>query len=108
MSAGNEGGPQPPYRWYAFTHSLNLAFLVGAGVAGAVMDPIVWLLAAPLELGALWVIPDLPNFRAQIDAQVKINAFRRERSYCLDQLWGVVPRRQSVGQRILGMFVEVE
>src|SRR5213075_2386826 len=97
-----------PYRSYAFTNWLNLAFLAGAGVAGAVIDPMLWLLALPLELGAMWVIPDLPGFRSRVDKQEKARDFARERTYYLQQLWGLAPRRTSLAEEILEWFADVD
>jgi len=104
------GSPRPPlpYRWHAFTHWANLALLAATGVAGAAVDPMIWLLAAPLEMGALWVVPDLPNFRARIDQRQAAKDLQRERAYYLEQLWGLRPRERTLGQRLLGWFADVD
>src|SRR5438067_2034739 len=106
-----ESGKNISYRWYAFKHWANLAFLAGAAAAGVVIDPIVWLVAAPLELGALWVVPDLPPFRARVERLQSAKDLARERAYCLDELWGIQPRRNRPQTRlewIRDLFVEVE
>jgi hypothetical protein len=99
---------ETPYRLRAFAHWLNLAFVAGAGAAGLLVDPGVWMVAAPIELGALWVLPDLPPFRAYVDRKERWAAVAREREYCLSQLWGLQPRKQSLSDRLLGWFVEPE
>jgi hypothetical protein len=97
-----------PYRWHAFTHWANLALLATTGVAGAVVDPIIWLVAAPLEMGALWVIPDLPMFRAGIDKRHAAKDLARERAYYVEQLWGLTPRRKTIGRRLIEWFADVD
>lgn len=97
-----------PYRWHAFTHWANLAFLAGVGVAGVVVDPILWVLAAPLELGALWVIPDLPPFRLRVDQRQAAKELANERAYYLAQLWGLARKRRSLGEWILEMVADVD
>ncbi len=79
----------PSYRKEAFVHWLNLAFLLGGGVAGAVVDPIIWVLMAPLELGILWAIPDMPLFKHYTDKRWTAKEAEREREYYLEQLWGL-------------------
>lgn len=79
----------PAYRKEAFVHWMNLAFLVGGGVAGAVFDPIIWVLMAPLELGILWAIPDMPLFKHYTDKRWTEKEAFREREYYLEQLWGL-------------------
>jgi len=111
--SSQENSTKTPYRWYAFTHWLNLAFVAGAGVAGAFIDPIFAIMAAPLELGALWVIPDLPFFRVRVDQIESAKDLARERAYYLQQLWGLGPplrktRPTTLGKRIAGWFVEVD
>ncbi len=110
--SSQETSTKTPYRWYAFTHWLNLAFLAGAGLAGYFVDPIFAMLAAPLELGALWVIPDIPVFRARIDRIESAKDLSRERVYYLQQLWGLGPVRRTSpttwGKRMAGWFVEID
>jgi len=107
-----DNGNKTPYRWYAFTHWLNLAFIAGAGAAGVLVDPIIPMLAAPLELGALWVIPDLPSFRARIDRIEGAKDIARERAYYLQQLWGLGPKKSArpttLGKWIASCFVEFD
>ena len=106
--AADSSGNKPSYRLHAFTHWLNLAFLAGAGVAGVVIDPVIWMVAAPLEMGAMWVLPDLPNFRARVDQQQAARDLIRERAYYLQQLWGLAPRRLSRAEWIIGLFADFE
>jgi predicted DNA-binding transcriptional regulator len=98
----------PPYRWEAFRHWLHLSLLAATGVAGAVFDPVFFLLAVPLEMGALWILPDLPSFKARVDQMRTHKELMRERSYCLDQLWGLRPEAKSWQAEYLGWLVEVE
>jgi len=97
-----------PYRWQAFTHWAHLSALAATGVAGAVIDPSLWLLAVPLEMGALWVIPDLPVFKARVDRAHTLRELARERAYYLDQLWGLARSRKSLGRRMADWFFDVE
>jgi hypothetical protein len=110
MAGDNE--KKTPYRWYAFKHWLNLAFVAGAGAAGVFVDPIIALLAAPLELGALWVIPDLPPFRARVDRIEDAKDIARERAYYLQQLWGLGPNKSARPKTLSGWvascFVEFD
>jgi hypothetical protein len=99
---------QAPYRWHAFTHWLNLAFLAGAAFGGAVIDPIIWMLAAPLEIGAMWVLPDLPLFRTGVDRWQKSKDFAREKAYYMKQLWGLGPKRNSLAEEFIGWFVDTD
>jgi hypothetical protein len=59
-------------------------------------------------MGALWIIPDLPNFRAGVDRKRSSAELMRERSYCLDQLWGLRPEKKSWQGEYLSWLVEVE
>lgn len=97
-----------PYRWHSFKHWIHLSLLAATGVAGATIDPALFLLAIPLEMGALWIIPDLPNFRAGVDRKVSREELMRERSYCLDQLWGLRPEKKTWQGEYLSWLVEVE
>ena len=97
-----------PYRWHAFTHWLNLAFVAGAAIGGAVVNPMIWLVAAPLELGALWVVPDLPFFRAGVDRWKKSRDFAREKAYYMKQLWGLAPQRKSILEEFAGWFTDTD
>jgi hypothetical protein len=96
-----------PYRWLAFTHWANLTLLATTGIAGAVVDPIIWLLAAPLEMGALWVVPDLPMFRAGVDQRQVGEDLMKERAYYLEQLWGLLPSKKSLGRRFVEWFADL-
>jgi len=99
----------PSYRWAAFAHWLNLAVLAGGAAAGAIIDPAIWLALVPLEGAMLWIIPDLPPFRASIDKRHRARALQAERAYCLEQLWRVQPRPdKSAGEKMRGWFVSDE
>jgi len=100
--------PPIPYRWQAFTHWANLALLAATGVAGAAVDPLIWLLLAPLEMGALWVLPDLPSFRARVDQRQAAKDLQRERAYYVEQLWGLRPRERTLGKRFVEWFADVD
>lgn len=100
---------RPSYRWQAFTHWLNLTFLAAGGIVSAVYDPSVWLALGPIEVGLLWILPDLPFFRARLDKQQEAKEILQERAYYIKQLWGLAPpERKSIGQRIAGWFTESE
>ncbi len=95
------------YRWYAFTHWLNLGFLALGGVATFMFGPAVWLVFGPVELGILWLVPDLPSFRAMIDRSAESDDILREREYYIRQLWNVSPRPpKTFGEKIAGLFTE--
>jgi hypothetical protein len=87
--------PNTSYRTAAFLHWANLAVLAAGGVAGAIIDPTIWLALVPIETGVLWLLPDLPPFRAGVDARREAGEVERERAYYLDQLWGLRPRQHS-------------
>lgn len=106
--SGEATPKQPPYRWYAFTHWLNLAFLAGAAVGGAVVDPIIWMLAAPLEIGAMWVLPDLPPFRSGIDRWQKSRDVAREKAYYMKQLWGLAPKHNSLVEEFVEWIADTD
>jgi len=55
------------------------------------------------------VAPDLPSFRASIDAAYDAGKLRAERAYYMSQLWGMhpVPKR-GLGARIAGLFTTQE
>jgi len=95
----------PSYRWAAWSHWANLTFLAAAGVAGATVDPAIWLAALPIEALAVWLVPDLPPFRAAVDKAGERTALRAERAYYLEQLWGLAPPRRTLGERLTGLFV---
>lgn len=96
----------PPYRREAFTNVLNLAFLAGAGALGF-YEPAIWLFAVPIEAALLWIVPDLPPFRMMVDQKHSARAHADERSYYLDQLWGLRPRAEARGlARLTSLFVE--
>lgn len=94
------------YRWRAFTHWLNLAFLAAGGVAAATIDPSILLAIAPIEAGLLWVLPDLPGFRKKIDRQQSMNEILKERAYYVEQLWGLYPESKTMGKVIASWFTE--
>lgn len=96
------------YRKAAFSHWLNVAFLA-AGGAISLFEPSALLAVMPLELGALWILPDLPMFRMYIDKQRAAASMAREREYYMQQLWGLEPLpKASLGARIAGIFTERE
>jgi predicted DNA-binding transcriptional regulator len=51
---------------------------------------------APVELGILWAIPDMPLFKYYTDKRWKARRADREREYYLDQLWGL-EEREALG-----------
>jgi hypothetical protein len=96
----------PPYRREALTNGLNLAFLAAAGILGF-YEPTVWLLAVPIEAAFLWIVPDLPPFRMMVDKKHSERAHADERSYYLEQLWGLREREKPGGwARVASWFVE--
>lgn len=96
----------PPYRWAAFTHGLNLAFLLAAGIGG-VYEPNIWAMAIPIEAAILWIIPDLPPFRLVVDRRANATAVYDERSLFLKQVWGLHDRPKPAGlARLKSLFVE--
>lgn len=102
-------GPEakPPYRREAFVHGLNLAFLAIVAIAGF-YDHNLWLLAAPIEAAMLWIVPDLPVFRVGVDKKYAASALVAERSFYLEQLWGLAPSAQPTGlARVQSWFVEM-
>src|SRR4051794_6850526 len=99
----------PSYRWAAFGHWLNVAFLGAGAVAGATIDPTIWAALVPAELALLWVLPDLPPFRLAVDKQYKRRSMLAERAFYLDQLWGLSPREpKGWGDRVLSALVQQE
>ena len=104
-----EGKKQPRYRWAAFTHWMNLAVIAAAGVAGVTIDPMFLAAIVPLQAAYLWIVPDLPPFRAAVKRTFDAKALREERAYCLEQLWGLHPRApRTAGQKLAGLFVNDE
>jgi hypothetical protein len=96
----------PNYRWAAWSHWANLAFLASAGVAGATVDPILWALALPVEALIVWLLPDLRVFRAAVDQAGEGATLLAERAYYLAQLWGLgPPRRRALSARVASLFV---
>jgi hypothetical protein len=83
------------YRTAAFLHWANLAVLAAGGIAGAVVDPMIWLALVPVESTVLWLLPDLPPFRAGVDSRRETLELERERAYYLDQLWGLRAREHA-------------
>lgn len=100
--------PKPSYRWAAWSHWANLTFLAAGGLAGATIDPAIWLAMLPIEASVLWMLPDVPTFRRSIDARSERAQLQQEREYYLEQLWGVRPRRRGLGQRFKELFVTTE
>ncbi len=99
----------PSYRWAAFSHWANLALLAAGGVAGAAIDPSLLVLLVPAQALVLWLAPDVPPFRASVDARFEHTRLLAERAYYLQQLWGLTPRpAQSMGERLTGLFVSQE
>src|SRR5262245_23373393 len=95
--------PTPSYRWSAFTHWANLAFLAAGGVAGATIDPSIWALMLPAQALVLWLTPDLPPFRKAVEKRFEQDQRELERAYYLEQLWGLTPLPPQRGLR--GLFV---
>jgi hypothetical protein len=83
--------PTPSYRWSAFTHWANLAFLAAGGIAGATIDPSIWAMMVPAQALVLWLTPDLPPFRKAVEKRFELDQLERERTYYLEQLWGLSP-----------------
>ncbi len=98
------------YRKAVFTHWLNWAFLAVGGIAGLVIDPSIWLAMVPIELGALWVLPDLPMVQLRLDKTLDGETLMREREYYMEQIWGLRKRKRpgSLGARIKALFAEVD
>ena len=99
----------PSYRKEAFSHWLNVAFLLGGGIAGATVDPIIWVLMAPVELGILWAVPDMRLFQHFTDKRWTAGEAERQRAYYLEQLWGL-DERESTGfaSWLKGLMFEAE
>jgi hypothetical protein len=98
--------PTPSYRWSAFTHWANLAFLAAGGVAGATIDPSIWALMVPAQALVLWLTPDLPLFRRAVEQRFAEDQRELERAYYLEQLWGLAPLPPQRGLKSL--FVSAE
>jgi hypothetical protein len=81
----------PSYRWSAFTHWANVAFLAAGGIAGATIDPSFWALMLPAQALVLWLVPDLPPFRTAVEKRHEQKQREAERAYYLEQLWGLAP-----------------
>lgn len=80
--------PKPPYRKFAFLHWLNLSVLALGGLA-SLQDPSVLVALVPLEAGILWILPDLPFFRAWADKTHTQQLNNEERAFYLEQLFGM-------------------
>lgn len=94
------------YRWAAFSHWSNLALLTTVGMGGALVDPAWWYVLLPTQALLFWLAPDLPPLRKAVDAQSAQAQRDAERTYYLDQLWGLRPLPEpSLGQKIKGMIV---
>lgn len=97
---------KPSYVGAAFTHWLNLVFLTVGGVLGATVDPMFWVATAALDGAILWVVPDLPPFKAWVDKTQSAEAVAKERTYFLEQLWGLRPREfDSLAQKLASLLV---
>lgn len=96
----------PPYRWEAFRHWANLAFLAAGTVAGAVHDPLWWVGTAGLQAGVLWVLPDLPFWRAYVNEKHRAERLLQERAYYLKELWGLDDPPKPKGNFVSRLFVE--
>lgn len=104
-----DGKKEPRYRWAAFTHWANLAAIAAAGFAGATIDPMFLAAIVPLQAAYLWIVPDLPPFRAAVKRSFDAKALQAERAYCLEQLWGLHPRpEKTAGQKLASLFVNEE
>lgn len=102
---GNDA-PQPPYRWEAFRHWANLAVLGAGTFLGAVHDPLWWVATAGVQVGVLWVIPDMPPWRAFVNKKHKAAQLYHERAYFLNQLWGLAEPPPPPGNWLSRLFVE--
>lgn len=102
---GNDA-PQPPYRWEAFRHWANLAVLGAGTLLGAVHDPLWWVATAGVQVGVLWVLPDMPPWRAHINKKHAAAALYHERAYFLNQLWGLNDPPPPPGNWLTRLLVE--
>ena len=97
------------YRWAAFSHWTNLGLLALGAAAAVAVGPVALLALIPVEAGALWIVPDLPNFRAAVDKDLANADLYKERAYYMEQLWGLHPLPpKSLGERVAGLFTEKE
>lgn len=80
---------QPPYRWEAFRHWLNLGVLAVGGFLGLAHDPMWFVAVAGVQAATLWIVPDIPPFRKGIDTKYREKRLYDERAYYLDQLFGL-------------------
>ena len=78
------------YRIAAFTHWVNLTGL-GGGLLWAFFSgsPILGLLTLGVEAAALWILPDLPAFRAIVDIGGAERRVDKERAFYIKELFGV-------------------
>jgi hypothetical protein len=105
------GAPKskPSYRLAAFGHWANLALLASGAIAGATIDPMYLFALVPIEAAVLWALPDLPPFRAFVDARDGKRRLQREREFYLEQLFGLRPRpEKTLSERVRGLFVADE
>ncbi len=102
---GNDA-PQPPYRWEAFKHWANLAVLGAGAFLGAVHDPLWWVATAGVQVGVLWVLPDMPPWRAIVNKKHAAAALYHERAYFLNQLWGLNAPPPPPGNWLTRLVVE--
>jgi hypothetical protein len=102
-------GTPMAYRWAAFTHWSNLAFLTAVGMGGALVDPAWWYVLVPTQALLFWLAPDVPPLRKAVDAQSAQKQRDAERTYYLDQLWGLRPLpAPSLGARMKRMIVSAD
>jgi hypothetical protein len=100
---------KPSYRGAAFTHWLNLVFLAAGGLAGAFIDPMIWVGVVALDGAMLWIVPDLPPFKIAVDRRFSTEEMAKEREYYLQQLWGLRPfEYASMGERVKSWFLDVK
>lgn len=102
---GNDA-PQPPYRWEAFKHWANLAVLGVGTFLGAAHDPLWWVATAGVQVGVLWVVPDMPPWRAFVNKKHRADQIYQERAYFLNQLWGLNEPPPPTGGWLKRMLVE--
>lgn len=96
----------PPYRWEAFKHWANLAVLGFGTVAGAVHDPLWWVATAGVQAGVLWVLPDIPTFKAAVDRKHRALRLHQERAYYLKEIWGLNEPEAPESGWLKRLFVE--
>lgn len=98
--------PEPPYRWEAFKHWANLAVLGVGTLAGAVHDPLWWVATAGVQAGVLWVLPDIPTWRAFVNEKHRALRLHQERAYYLKEIWGLNEPDEPERSWFARLFVE--